>query len=69
MTNTINTIKCDTTCIHDINLQGVGFAKVNKTKWHKCQVCQKWQVFNWIVRHEMLCKSASEYLIKKGGLN
>ena len=69
MTNTKVTIKCDSDCLHNIKDQKFGFSGVKTTKWHTCTVCGRWQVYNWIVRHETLCQMAKDSLEKKGGLN
>jgi hypothetical protein len=64
MTNTKQTIKCDSTCLHSLKDQKFGFSGVKNTKWHKCQICDKWQVYNWIVRHQMHCEMSREGRIK-----
>jgi hypothetical protein len=68
MTNTTKTVKCDSTCNHSV--KQFGFTEINLNKWHKCQVCNKMQVRNWIMRHQMHCEASARYLNeKKGGLN
>jgi len=53
MTN-LNSIKCNESCYH--GLDQVGFSKIYDTKWHQCRVCNRWQVRNWIMRHQMHCE-------------
>jgi hypothetical protein len=56
-------------CLHDFNLpitqrweldNNKVIAKIHKKKWHQCLVCNRWQVSNWIERHEFHCKNFAE---------
>lgn len=63
MTNTKQIVKCDSTCNHTLHA-GVGFSAINLCKWHKCTVCNRWQVREWIMRHQMHCEMSLEGVAK-----